>query len=75
MFSSFPEFVRRSKPDGKTDSICTKCYSTIATATWEADLDSAELSHLCEPWKLQGFRKQVKRVDPFLDPAKRSGAA
>jgi len=75
MASSLPDFVRRSNPDGKMDSICTKCYSTVATSTWEADLDSAELCHHCESWRLEYFRKQVEQVDSSVETAKKSNVA
>ncbi len=63
MASSAHDFVRRFNPDGTTDSICTKCFFTIATATWEADLDSAERDHKCDLWRLDDLRKSVNKFD------------
>jgi hypothetical protein len=58
-----PNFVRRFNPDGTTDSICRKCFLTVATATWEADLDSAEQCHKCDPSRLEYLKKIVERFD------------
>ena len=62
MTTSQPDFERRPNPDGTIDSICTRCQLTIATATWEADLDSAERDH-CDLWRLEHLRKSVKKSD------------
>lgn len=67
MMPPLPDFVRRPKSDGTTDSICTRCFLTVATATWEADLDSAEQGHECNPWRLENLRKSVKRSDAAGD--------
>ena len=72
---SLPDFVRRSNLNGTVDSICTKCYVTVATATWEADLDLAEPRHKCDSWRLEYYKKPVERVDSIEQPKKRSGAA
>jgi hypothetical protein len=42
-------FVRRENPDSTIDSICTKCFQTIAVARCERDLIRAENDHTCEP--------------------------
>jgi len=70
-----PDFVRRANLNGSIDSICTKCYVTVATATLDADLDSAEPRHQCDSWRLEYYKKLVERVDSFEQPKKRSGAA
>ena len=41
-------FVRRQNPDSTVDSICTRCYQTVATVRNESDLTSAEENHVCE---------------------------
>jgi hypothetical protein len=58
-----PDFVRRAIPDGTTDSICEKCFVIVATATCEADLDSAERCHKCDPSRLEYLKKIVERFD------------
>jgi hypothetical protein len=67
------DFARRSNRDGTTDSICTRCYDTVATATWEADLVSAERSHECKSRKVEQFMKSVRKSDQVGRPA--SGAS
>lgn len=49
-------FVRRANTDGTTDSICTRCFATVATSLWEIDLDRAEQSHACEPGLLEHWK-------------------
>jgi hypothetical protein len=62
MSSPLPaEFAHRLNHDGTTDSICKNCYLTIATASWEADLDSAERGHKCDPTRLEYLKKAVAR--------------
>jgi hypothetical protein len=41
------DFARRTNPNGTTDSICLKCFRTIATETGEASLASKETAHEC----------------------------
>jgi hypothetical protein len=57
------DFVRRANPDGTTDSICEKCFVIVATATCEADLDSSNRNHKCDPSKLEYLKKIVERFD------------
>ena len=59
MTTSQTDFVRRPNSDGTIDSICIKCQLTIATATWKADLDSAEQDHR-DLFRLEYLRKSVK---------------
>jgi hypothetical protein len=40
-------FSHRHNDDGTVDSICLKCYWTIATEETEADLADAEAAHDC----------------------------
>jgi len=42
-----PTFPHRRNPDGTFDSICTKCFATVATKTQESDLQDAEAAHIC----------------------------
>jgi len=41
-------FARRHNRDASIDSICTRCYQTIARERNEADLASAERHHACD---------------------------
>lgn len=47
--SSFSPFVKRHNRDLSIDSICTKCYRTIASADEYSELASKEQLHLCDP--------------------------
>lgn len=42
-------YAHRHNSDGSYDSICTKCYSTVATAESEGSLASSESAHICQP--------------------------
>jgi hypothetical protein len=42
-------FARRRNQDSTVDSICTKCYQTIASEEDEVKLVSAEQRHTCNP--------------------------
>ncbi len=44
-----PSFLHYQKRDGTIDSICRACYLTVCTSVWEADLESAEKDHSCDP--------------------------
>ena len=47
--SSFITFARRRNHDSSIDSICTKCYQTIASGEDDFTLTSAEENHSCDP--------------------------
>jgi hypothetical protein len=52
MATASPErlkFAHRPNADGTIDSICPRCFLTIATATKEADLLQSEMGHDCDP--------------------------
>jgi hypothetical protein len=68
------EFARRQNRDGTMDSICRKCYATVRTSCWEADLETAEQMHICDPavleyWNNRPFTKKTnesaRRAIPF----------
>lgn len=52
------EYPHRVNHDGTLDSICPRCYLTIATSTWEADLERAEALHVCADETLTYFERQ-----------------
>ena len=56
-------FVRRVNANGTTHSICTRCFVTVVTATCEADLDQAELNHVCDSWLVAHWKELAER-DP-----------
>jgi hypothetical protein len=54
--TTFISFARRQNHDASIDSICTKCYQTIASADSPRDLEAHEQAHRCDPngeFKLQ----------------------
>jgi hypothetical protein len=42
-------FTRRWNRDSSIDSICTKCFRTIASANSEDELARRENKHVCHP--------------------------
>jgi hypothetical protein len=46
-------FAHRKNPDGSFDSICNRCYQTVATAKIEAELDAFEGEHICGRFNLR----------------------
>ena len=55
-------FTRRWNRDSSIDSICTKCYRTIASANREDELAIREKNHVCDPYE------QVIRADADSHP-------
>jgi hypothetical protein len=47
--TSFISFARRRNHDSSIDSICTRCYQTVASGDTERELETVEESHLCDP--------------------------
>jgi hypothetical protein len=47
--TTFVSFARRKNRDSSIDSICTKCYQTIASTSMAHDLEPMEQSHRCDP--------------------------
>ena len=43
----FP-FSHRPQRNGSYDSICTKCFATVARSHNEADLEAEENRHVCD---------------------------
>jgi hypothetical protein len=57
------DFSHRMNGNGTTDSICSHCFMTVATSTWEADLERAEAAHQCNQARLSFFSDTHKQ--PF----------
>lgn len=55
------QFVHRSNRNGTTDTICRQCLTTVATATWEAELDRAERVHACNAGMTHVFKKAARQ--------------
>jgi hypothetical protein len=47
-----PPFQHRDNEDGSFDSICTRCFLTVAGADEEDQLASHEAIHVCSPIRL-----------------------
>lgn len=43
------KFAHRRNPDRTVDSICTRCFKTIANVENEAELARIEQRHYCDP--------------------------
>jgi hypothetical protein len=57
------EFPHRHNPDGSCDSICSKCFVTVATSYKEAELLAHELKHVChESWLLEATRPPSRQL-------------
>lgn len=41
-------FPQRRNPDGSFDSICTRCFQTIASGKSEPELAKMNLAHVCD---------------------------
>jgi len=48
-------FVHRRNLDSSYDSICTRCYVTVAKADIETDLLKPEDAHICSGFELGGI--------------------
>jgi len=47
--TSFISFARRKNEDSTIDTICMRCYQTVASAANETTLENAEQIHICDP--------------------------
>ena len=60
MPSDDPKFVHRMNPDGRSDSICIRCFQTIANDEDEAKLQSVEQVHDCDRRLLERFEEKFE---------------
>jgi hypothetical protein len=58
----FPDFAHRFNPNTTTDSICRKCFLTVASSPWEADLEPSERNHVCDPVRVEDLRRSVEKL-------------
>jgi len=59
--TSFISFARRQNHDSTIDSICTKCYQTIASGQSDSSLASAEENHRCDLNAEDDRREEISR--------------
>jgi len=58
------QFVHRNNESRKTwDSICTRCFRTVATERLEADLANDEATHTCRAGDLERLRRPMRDVN------------
>jgi hypothetical protein len=55
-------FARRKNRDCSTDSICLKCYQTIASAADANQLVAEEQIHICNPFGEFNFERDAARL-------------
>jgi hypothetical protein len=60
MTADSSNFVHRSNRDGTIDSICSRCFVTVATGLRTADLRQHELDHKCDPRLLERYQRRQK---------------
>lgn len=71
MFLADIHFPHRSNSDGTIDSICPRCFATVGTSTWEADLERMEAAHVCNPIRLNEYEhwRKSTRMPTQCEPA------
>ena len=47
-----PGFQHRLNASGSYDSICIRCFTTVAKAQKESELAGHESAHTCDEWEL-----------------------
>lgn len=68
--SSLLSFSHRFRKDG-VESICTRCFLSIARSRREADLERFEREHVCDPVMTEWFER-VSRTAPMAGTEKGS---
>jgi hypothetical protein len=61
MHTPCPAFSHRHNRDGSHDSICVKCFATIATERIEEMLAESEQKHVCR-WNPMLYTKHANRL-------------
>lgn len=54
-----PSFPHRRNADESYDSICAKCFVTVANVQNEWELARHESAHNCNPWDLSWYSSGV----------------
>jgi hydroxyethylthiazole kinase-like sugar kinase family protein len=61
--TSIVSFARRQNRDSSIDSICTKCFQTVASAQSESELAVSDQSHVCNPnWMFTDHSVGIQRI-------------
>jgi hypothetical protein len=48
-FANVSRFAHRLNDNASVDSICLRCFRTVASKNFESDLGVVEAKHVCEP--------------------------
>ena len=66
-------FAHRFSPEGTVDSICPRCFVTVASVKNEADLVLNEARHVCDPFLLAHYEffKKKPRSEMVTEPVMR----
>jgi hypothetical protein len=64
-------FAHRRNHDCTFDSICPRCFRTIAESAREPELQNAEDSHVCNPSIVEHYRGLIKAVSDYREGKKR----
>jgi len=54
-------YPHRLNAEGSYDSICRRCFRTVARAQAEAELQAYEAAHVCDPYRTTEYA-QFDRV-------------
>jgi hypothetical protein len=63
MTKQWPTYLHRANPDGTFDSICIRCFTTIASAVTESGLAGPEVEHVCAPSTLSERDKPREKTN------------
>lgn len=58
-------FAHRLNDDGTFDSICPRCFATVAVKRNETELDSEERRHVCNPRVAERYRELSEAVAAY----------
>jgi hypothetical protein len=61
--ASINGFVHRFHDDGTVDSICRRCFVTVAIAQRESELLAPENLHMCKPDVLSRFERRNRTAE------------
>jgi hypothetical protein len=59
MFDRPPFYPHRENKDGTFDSVCLKCFATVARTSLEIELAQRDKTHICDPM----FAAKPTRLD------------
>ena len=71
----FLMFAHRYNPDRTCDSICSRCFRTIATVRDQAELPKIESQHVCDPHILERFGRFESSKTQVGSSASTTGAS